>query len=121
VAKIPWIRNAFTGFLCVLLFEGKIHRFATYTGAKISEIKLEGESVFILIHNKKHILEITACRAGHGLLAAPVNGAMDRRIAESVDASITLKISDKSGNLIFAENGINAGLELVGDMKDLPV
>jgi hypothetical protein len=46
---------------------------------------------------------------------------MDRRIAESVDATIVLKISDKHGKLIFAENGINAGLELVGDMKDLPV
>jgi len=121
VAKIPFFRNDFTGFLCVLLFEGKIHRFATYTGAKISCIRLDEESVFIFLNDNKFTVGITARRAGHGLLAAPVNGAMDRRIAESIDATIILKISDKHGNLIFDENGIYAGLELVGDMKDLPV
>ena len=121
VAKIPWFNKAFTGFLCVLLFEGKIHRFATYTGARISEIRLDEESVFIRIKGEKLMLEITACRAGQGLLAAPVNGAMDRRIAESVDATINLSLSDKNGNFIFKEEGINAGLELVGDMWDLPL
>ncbi len=121
VAKIPWFGNSFTGFLCVLLFEGKIHRFATYTGAKISRIRLDEESVFIFLNDNKFTVGITAQRAGQGLLAAPLNGAMDRRIAESVDASITLKISNKYGNLFFDETGKNAGLELVGDMKDLPV
>ena len=121
VAKIPFFRNAFTGFLCVMLFQGEIHRFATYTGAIISRIVLDEESVFIFLNDNKFTVGITARRSGHGLLAAPVNGAMDRRIAESVDATVVLKISDKHGKLIFAENGINAGLELVGDMKDLPV
>ena len=121
VAKIPWFGKAFTGFLCVLLFEGKIHRFATYTGAKILEISLSDESVFIWLKDKNFTVGITARRTGHGLLAAPVNGAMDRRIAESVDATIILKISDKHERLFFDEIGKNTGLELVGDIKDLPV
>jgi len=121
VAKIPWIRRSFTGFLCVLVLKGEIHRLTTYTGSKISNIRLDGNMIFIRITDTNFTIEITARRAGQGLLAAPVNGAMDRRIAESADADVHLKILDNIGNHFFEENGKNAGLELVGDMNDLPV
>ncbi len=121
VAKIPWLGSSFTGFLCVLLLDGKIHRFATYTGAKITSLDIGDESVKVEVKDKNYTLKVKAQHAGRGILAAPVQGAMDRRIAESVDATIELLVSDKNGNEVFLGEGKNAGLELVGDSNELPV
>ena len=35
IADIPWGGRSFTGFLGGFLLDGKLHRFATYTGAKV--------------------------------------------------------------------------------------
>jgi len=121
VAKIPWLKSSFTGFLCVVLLDGKIHRYATYTGAKLTNITLKDDLVSIEIRDKKHLIKISAKHSARGLLAAPLNGAMDRRIAESVDAEIQLTICDRAGKQIFSGKGTTAGLELVGDMKELPI
>lgn len=121
IAKIPWLKSSFTGFLCVLLLDGKIHRYASYTGAKIIKIDLQKDVVSIELEDQKHHIKVKAKHAARGLLAAPLNGAMDRRIAESVDARIELQILDKSGNEIFTDVGNTAGLEMVGDMNELPV
>jgi tocopherol cyclase len=121
VAKIPWLGSSFTGFLCVLLLDGKIHRFATYTGAKLKNIHLDKEMVSVEIESREQIIRVNASHAARGLLAAPVDGAMDRRIAESVDAIISLEVKDRTGKKIFSGTGNTAGLELVGDMAELPV
>ncbi len=121
VAKIPWLKSSFTGFLCVVLLDGKIHRYATYTGAKLINITLKNDLVTIEIRDKKHLIKISALHSARGLLVAPLNGAMDRRIAESVDAKINLEICTLSGNEIFSGKGCTAGLELVGDMTELPI
>jgi len=121
VAKIPWLGSSFTGFLCVLLLEGKLHRFATYTGARLTHLELGDEIIAIEVKDKQYHLIMNASHAGRGILAAPLHGAMDRRIAESVDAIIDLTILDKSGNVFFSGKGKNAGLELVGDTGELPV
>lgn len=121
IAKIPWLGSSFTGFLCVLLLDGRIHRFATYTGAKLVKINLDHEHLTAEIRDKKMNLQITARHAQRGMLAAPLHGAMDRRIAESVDAIIHLKVTNTRSQTVFSGRGIHAGLELVGDMKELPV
>ena len=121
IAKIPWLKSSFTGFLCVLLLNGKIHRFATYTGARLKNLSVDTETVQIEISDKNYHLGISARHAAHGLLAAPLSGAMDRRIAESVDAEIMVRVTESSGKEIFSGTGKTAGLELVGDMEELPV
>jgi hypothetical protein len=121
VAKIPWLKNSFTGFLCVMLLEGKIHRFATYTGAKLINLSVDDKVVQVEITDKKYHLLISAKHAARGLLAAPLNGAMDRRIAESIDAEITVRVTELSGQEIFVGTGKTAGLELVGEMRELPL
>jgi tocopherol cyclase len=121
VARIPWLKSSFTGFLCVFLYQGKIYRYATYTGARLTKISLDDETVTVEIKTGKQKIMVQARHASKGLLAAPQNGAMDRRIAESVDAVIRLKISGSNGNEIFSGTGHTAGLEMVGDMNQLPV
>lgn len=40
---------------------------------------------------------------------------MDRRIAESIDAHLTLIVTDKHDNIIFSDSTQVAGLEMAGD------
>ena len=45
---------------------------------------------------------------------------MDRRIPESIDAEIKLRVWDKKGNLLTNDSTQIAGLEMVGDYFLLP-
>jgi len=119
VAKIPWLKSSFTGFLCVFFYKGKIHRYANYTGARLTNITVNNEEASIEINDKKHNILVVAKHAAKGLLAAPQNGVMDRRIAESVDASIRVSIVKNGGQPVFSGTGSTAGLELVGNMNEL--
>ncbi len=122
VARIPWVRNTFTGFLGFFLHEGKIMSFATYTGAKIADFRYTGTEVQISIKGKKYLIDIHATKSQRqgqkpGGLKAPVLGNMERVIHESIDAEIKLQILDKAGNAIFTGTGKHAGFEMVGEMK----
>jgi len=119
IANIPWIGKSFTGFLGFFLHDSVVYRFATYTHAKLTIEKSGNDTTKIIINDRKHIYNIVASRKNAGLLKAPVKGAMDRRIPESVDASLILSVTDKKGNLIFCDSTSIAGLELVGDQKIL--
>lgn len=119
VANVPWIGKSFTGFLGFFLLDGTIRRFATYTNAELVLEQISLNSVKISIMDKENIYEIEAMRNEVGLLKAPVNGSMDRRIPESINAIINLKVLDSKGNIIFYDSTSIAGLELVGDKKDL--
>jgi len=121
VARIPWLGNSFTGFLCVFLYEGKIYRYASYTGARLNKIEITEKGIHIEINDKQHHISVEAQHASHGLLAAPLKGAMNRRIAESVDATIVLDISNHQKQSFFSGTGHTAGLELVGDINELPI
>ncbi len=115
VARIPWIGNAFTGFLGFFLFQGKRYDFATYTGAKLNMKIEESGSVQISITGKNFHLSVSSQQGKAGSLKAPVSGNMQRVIHESIDATIHIQLVDAKGNTLFTGTGANAGLELVGD------
>lgn len=119
VANIPWIGRSFTGFLGFFLHEGQIHRFATYTKAKVIIDNLTDHVAELTIEDKNFTYRIVANNKDAGLLAAPVQGSMDRRISESINATIRLQVKDKKGKTIFDEISEVAGLELVGEKKVL--
>ena len=117
VARIPWIGKTFTGFLGFFLYRGKIYSFATYTGAVIRQIEEDREFVMIRIDASGFSLKIQARKGEKGTLKAPVSGTMERVIHESIDSSIQLVLSDRSGKPVFSGTGRNAGLELTGDIS----
>lgn len=119
VAIIPWLGSSFTGFLGFLLYGGKVLRFGTYSGARIRRISPHEHGVDLLIEHRSYKLEVRTWRAHAGILAAPVQGVMERRIAESVDARLTLKLYDKQGNVLFDDSCTAAGLEMVGEVDSL--
>ena len=117
IAHIPWLGKYFIGYISVLLFEGKVHKFATYNNAKLDHIKLDENSAEIRLRNNDIELNVHAFRKNGSVLQAPTLGKMDRRISESIDADISLEIKTKNGTKIL--NGINTGMELVGDISEL--
>jgi tocopherol cyclase len=118
IARIPWLGDAFTGFLCVASLGGALLREATYTGARIEGFRLEEGEVSLAIARGSSRIELRASRSRGGLLRAPVNGLLSRRISESVDAVIGLRWT-RAGRLLFEGEAGRAGLELVGDPASL--
>jgi len=120
VARIPWVGNAFVGFICALLLNGRIYRFATYTGAKLRKIDIYDAGAHIVLEDARHILEVRAEKAPGAELASPVLGLMEGRVKESMQALIHIQLRDKKENrLIFSDTGKNAGLEIAGNTHEL--
>lgn len=122
IAKIPWMGKHFTGYIFGMLCDGKLYRFATYTGAKVSRLETGDMNVWINVEDKKYRLEIDAERAAGVDLLAPVMGEMTGRVNESLSSVIHVKLFVKKKNgdvLLFTGAGRNAGLELKGDMVEL--
>jgi hypothetical protein len=119
VAHIPFGPLSFNGFIAGLLLDGEIHKFATYTGARIEELKVDEQWVRITMNDRTERLEISALRGKTSNLQAPTISQMDRRITESLSAEImvALSVQQRDGWLkVFEESGKYAGLEVVGKL-----
>lgn len=119
VANIPWVGRSFTGFLGYLYHDNKRYDFATYLPTKLSLEVTEASLIKIKIQNKRHTIIVEAESRNAGLLHAPVQGSMDRRIAESIDAYMHITLLDKLGNVVFTDSTNITGLEKVGDYRSL--
>ncbi len=118
VARIPWLGSSFTGFLCVASLGDRLLVEATYTGARLREVCVGDGIVKAVIERGGELIEVEATRSRGGILRAPVNGLLSRRIAESMDAVLRLRWTS-SGRLVFEGEARNAGLEVVGKAAGL--
>ena len=119
IAMIPWQFTRFRGFIVGLWHEDMLYRFATYTGAKTELLAVEGNQIHWILDGKtagaKHRLEIRASRGREGILAGPSRVDMGVRVAESLTATATVRLSRVEAGrevLVFAGNGRFAGLEV---------
>ncbi len=119
VANIPWMGKSFTGFLGFFLHQNKVFRFATYTRAKITQFEHQDDFIHLTIKERLFTIEFTGKKGKKGELLAPKQGDMERKINESIDAQISVKVTNKKGELLFLDSANVAGLELVGDIKSL--
>ena len=104
------------------MYNDKLYRFATYTGAKITKLKLEENRIIIYVNDKKHRLEIEATRAVGILLPSPIDGSMTGRILESITAKIyvkLIKLIKKKEKILFEGTGRNAGLDIGGKVEEI--
>lgn len=118
IAKIPWLKNYFTGFIFGFLLKGHIYQFTTYNRSHIKELKVDEDWIKIVVTNKNHHLEIEAERTKGVDLPAPNMGEMTSKVNESLKSKISLKLYENN-KLIFSGVGRNAGLEFVGDIQEL--
>lgn len=120
VALIPWLRGEFRGFIVGLLHEGRLHRFATYTGARTTLLAIDDEQVRWSMRGRDgHRLDLVADRVRGGLLHAPVRTQMHRRVEETLDATVRVRLTDPGGRVLLEDTGVCAGLEVHGDLERL--
>jgi tocopherol cyclase len=122
VAKIPWLRKSFVGFIAGLWIQGKLYRFTTYNGFTLKKCFADISKVELIIESKKYQLEILAHRGEATALASPIGGLMDGRIEESMTSTIEIRLTDlKNNKIIFNDTGHHAGLEVAGKIEEIMV
>ena len=117
VAHIPWLGRYFVGFLVGFWYKGTLHRFTTYTGAKMKS-SIRGDQVFLSFTQGKKVIKIIATKGLTGELISPIGGEMRGKVNESLSAVIDVEYYEDSG-LTFSGTGRNAGLEVAGDIDIL--
>jgi hypothetical protein len=123
LANIPWLGASFPGFLCAMSLPGpagSVKIYASWNGSRISHAASSDSDIRICIERRRERLELSLTRGRGGLLLAPVAGSMDRRIAESVDAIMSVRLTE-DGTEVFSGSAQPAGLETVGSMESLGV
>jgi tocopherol cyclase len=93
--------------------------FSTYHHTKLQVEMADSNTLEIKLETGKqtYLLSVKSIKAG--MLKAPVKGSMDRRIPESIDATLEIILLDKKGNQVFMDSSTITGLEMVGDYKKL--
>ena len=69
--------------------------------------------------DKEHRLEVETARTGGGLLLAPIRTEMHKRVEESLDARVHVRLSKVKGGTVFEETGAVGGLEVHGELDRL--
>jgi hypothetical protein len=119
VAIIPWIGSSFRGFIVGFWLEGTLHRFTTYRNSKIESLEITDTYVVWVLQNRTHRLHLKAIRAPGGLLRGPTVLDMGKRLMETLNASIQVRLETLQGVVLFDGIGEHAGLEVVGDPQRL--
>jgi tocopherol cyclase len=122
IARIPWVGSSFTGVIAGIIVNGRLYRFATYTGARLEKLAYEPGRISLCISNKHLNLYITARESGTGKLYSPLNGAMKGTIDESMTAEMDITLTETRGRetrRIFEGTGRCGGLEISGDISGL--
>lgn len=115
VAKIPWLKSSFIGFIAGLMIEGRLIQFTTYNRTILENCSVNQKEVRIVMENKNYKLSIVAQREKGTSLAAPISGFMNGRIEESMNAEIHVVLFDKkNNNKILDDTGLSAGIEVAG-------
>ncbi len=122
VAKIPWMTGAFTGSIAGLLAGGTLHRFATYTGARITCIQTGDNEAYLTLADRREELEVHLSGCTTLSLKAPVLGAMEGHDAESLGGTIGVTLRELRGGragVRFSGIGRQAGIEIMDRRGEL--
>ena len=122
VAKIPWLRSSFVGFIAGLYFENQLIEFTTYNRSNLIRSQVSNTTVEVIIINKKYRLELVVERSDATELASPILGFMDGRISESMTSTVHVKLIDqRKKQVVFEDSGRNTGLEVAGNIPEILV
>lgn len=119
VAIIPWVGNAFRGFIAGLWLDGTLHRFATYSGARIENLQIFDDHVDWVLRNHQSRLFLKAYRVQGGLLRGPTRLDMGQRVLETLNATVQVRLETLQGEVLFDAIGAHTGLEVMGDLPRL--
>jgi tocopherol cyclase len=117
IATIPWFGRSFTGFLCMMWFDGGFVNLSTYRGGRITRFMREGNQLDVCIENKQWRLNVVAVKDKGWPLKSPVGGEMTSRIFESLTSTVSVALFSKkqNGGVVVSAVGRNAGIEMMDD------
>ncbi len=113
IARVPVGPGAFTGVLGFLQHGPNQYRFATYNGTRVHRLNIRDDQLDVTLHSPFHRLSLQASRREGGLLDAPVEGSMTVQIRETLDSTVSLRLTDRQNRVILESRGTPAGLEIV--------
>ncbi|HVM70330.1 MAG TPA: tocopherol cyclase family protein, partial [Anaerolineales bacterium] len=119
VAIIPWLGRAFRGFIVGLWLNGRLFRFATYNGARIEALQISDDQVEWRLRNRRLRLVLAARRVEGGLLRGPTRLDMGKRVQETLNATVQVRLETIQGAVLYEGVGAHAGLEVMGDLPRL--
>ena len=122
VARIPWIRNSFVGFIAGVWLHDRLIRFTTYNGSVLKKLQIDPLNVELVLENRNHRLTILAVREAATSLASPIHGMMEGRIEESMTSRLEIVLTDKkTGAILLNDTGFNTGLEVAGEIGQIVI
>ena len=122
VAKIPWVSGGFVGHIAGLLIDGRLLRFATYTGAWLAELETGPGAFRVVLRDRSRELEVRASGGVTGALKAPILGAMEGRADEAIGGALWLRLRELRGLravTVFEGAGAHAGIEVMDERREL--
>jgi hypothetical protein len=120
LALIPWMRGTFRGILIGLKHQGRLFVFATYNQSRTKHIGVDDKRVrWTVARPDGYRLEITAERAEGALLHAPIRSEMHKRVEETLNARLRVRLVAPDGSTLLDDVGELAGLEVHGDITRL--
>lgn len=122
IARIPWMTGTFTGSIAGLLLDGDVHRFATYTGAKLACVETRPGEADLVLRDPHAELEIHVHGAATAPLKAPVLGSMTARADEALGANVHVTLRELRGGRPFTRfdgEGRSAGAEIMNVNDEL--
>lgn len=120
VAKIPWIKNSFVGFIAGIWLKDQLIQFTTYNKTKLQKCQITKDKVELAMDNKNYQLKIIAHRDHSTKLASPILGIMQGRIEESMTSIVNVTLFNKKTNKIMLKGEAkNAGLEVAGNIQEI--
>jgi tocopherol cyclase len=118
IAQIPFLGRTFPGYIVVFWDGQKLHRFTTYTGAKVDKLEVTDKHVHWALSNRDSRLDLVATRTAGGLLHSPSRTQMHKRVMETLQATVEVcLLPEQGGKPIFSGTGACAGLEVQGDIN----
>ena len=122
LAKIPWMGASFTGSIVGFLLDGQLHRFTTYTGAKLVSLTSTAQTAHFVLRDAREEIEVTLRGSAAQSLKAPMLGAMSGHAAESLGGTIEVALRSLRGarpGLLFEGTGRLAGIEIMNNSNEL--
>jgi len=120
VATIPGLGS---GYIVGLWHEGQLHQWTTYDiHSRLDKLIVDDNTVEWVMYNRHHELKIVATRAEGGLLKGPERTDMQKRVDETMQATVTIeltRIEDFRRQLLYRGQGRNVAMEVVGDLSKL--
>jgi len=122
IARIPWLGSSFVGSIVGLLVDGRLHRFATYTGARLVSLSHSSGAVEFALQDRRFRIEVRASGAVPGILRSPVLGRMVGQVEESLNGIVRVRLIERAGGReLFAGQGRSSGIEMMDPSGDLTV